>query len=215
MNHDTFVNERGVPNGLFLLHANITHYIKATWSINGDESPTHELVHMQYLMGNGGHLVQWLYHGIRTQAATPLQALRDKWNVDLDRELRDKEWNTIVEYPRKVSRSAKFKFIQLMIVHRAYLTPSRLHKMFQTTTDNCPRCQEHNTDLIHILWSCSRLQHFWKGVHEMLKEIAPGQRLYRSTLHIRSGYQEQKREPNWPLYQPAVDTSETHNHQTL
>lgn len=46
MNYDTFVNERGVPRTMFILHANIVRYIKTTWAPNGTEPQTHALVHM-------------------------------------------------------------------------------------------------------------------------------------------------------------------------
>lgn len=157
MTHDTFVREQGVPHNLFLLHAHAIRYVRSTWALEGTEPPTHELVNMQYLMGRGRNLTRWLYRGIRTHAATSLQVLRDKWNADLQRDLTDKEWAHLIEYQRTVSRNPIFKFIQLMIVHCAYLTPRRLHKMFPGTSDTCPRCHAPNADLLHMLWNCPRI----------------------------------------------------------
>lgn len=153
-NRLTFTREQGVPNNLFLLQANITRYVRSTWAPEGAEPPTHELVHMQYLMGRGSHLTRWLYRGTRTHAAVTLQTLREKWTTGLGRDLTGKEWGSLLEYPRKVSRNPKFKFIQLIIAHRAYLTPHKLHKMFPDTTDACPRCHTPNADLLHMLWNC-------------------------------------------------------------
>lgn len=174
MTHDAFVRVYGVPNTLFLLHANISCYIRITWAQDGTEPLTHELLNMQYMMGKGNHMTKWLYRGIHTVAAVSFQTVREKWNIDIGHELTNKEWNNILEYPRKVSRNPKFKFIQLMIIHRAYLTPSRLNAMFPDVADNCPRCQLHNAKLFHMIWNCPKLQYYWNfSVHKLLHDDTP------------------------------------------
>lgn len=81
-------------------------------------------------MGNGGHLAKWLYTGIQAHAAVALTTLRIKWSEDTGTELTDKAWANMLEHPKWVSRNAKLKFIQTMVLHRSYLTPLRIHRMF-------------------------------------------------------------------------------------
>lgn len=171
INHDTFMTKHGVPNTLFLTHAHISNYIKKTWVPAGHEPATNEFVHMQYLMGNGGHLVRWLYKGMRLAAGTLLHSLREKWTVELGKELTDKEWEGMLEYPRKTSRNPKFKLIQLMMVHRAYLTPYKINKMFPEASDCCPRCQAPQAQLLHMIWDCPKLANYWCEVHKLLGNI--------------------------------------------
>lgn len=83
----------------------------------------------------------------------------------------DKEWERVLEQPRKTSRNPKFKFIQLMILHRAYLTPYKLHKMFPETPDSCPRCQEPQAKLMYMIWACPKLAHYWSEVLQLLWNI--------------------------------------------
>lgn len=128
---------------------------------------------MQYMIGNGSHITKWLYRGVREVTETPLLSTRMKWDIDLGRELTDKEWRMALEYPRIISRNPKFKSIQLMILHRAYLTPNRLHTIYPEVSDSCPRCHALQTKLYHMIWSCPRLAHYWAGVQKILHDIAP------------------------------------------
>lgn len=122
-------------------------------------------------MGNGGHLVKWLYTGIRAHAAITLTALRNKWASDSDTEITDKAWSAILEHPKRVSRNAKLKFIQTMVLHRSYLTPQKIHKMYPEAQHCCPRCKGDEADFTHMLWSCPQLQNYWKDIPEVLNEI--------------------------------------------
>lgn len=174
IDHDTFVREQGVPNTLYLTHTQILRFICKGWAPDGKGPMTHELVHMIYLMGNGSHLTKWLAHGIKAHTAISLQSLREKCNVEIGRELTDKERKGFLEYPRKVSRNPKFKFIQLMILHRAYLSPHRLNMMFTDTNTECPRCHVPDADLLHMLWSCPRILVYLSTIQSILTAIAPG-----------------------------------------
>lgn len=117
-------------------------------------------------MGRGRHLIKWLYVGIRTHAALELTALRNTWAEDIGRDISDKEWSGLLAYPKSVSRNAKFKFIQTMVFHRAYLALNRLKRMFPYTQHHCPRCQSEEADLIHMLCVCPRIREYWNSVRQ-------------------------------------------------
>lgn len=172
MPHNNFRRMHDTPPALFILHAQISQYIHETWTPDGTELPTNALITMQYLMGTGAHLVKWITHGIRTERPDTLQSLREKWEGDTGRAFTDREWDTILGFPRKVSRSPKFKMIQLMLLHRAYLTPRRLHIMFPGTSDSCPRCLTSTAGLIHMIWDCPKLGHYWTAIHDILQTTA-------------------------------------------
>lgn len=99
-------------------------------------------------MGNGGHLVKWLYTGIRAPAAVTLTTLRTKWAADTNTEITDKAWGYILEHPKKVPQNAKLKFIQTMVLHRSYLIPQRIHRMFPDAQHCCPRSRGDDADFI-------------------------------------------------------------------
>lgn len=60
-----------------------------------------------------------------------------------------------------------------MILHRAYLTPYRLHLMYLEVSDCYPRCQATHAKLMHMLWNCPRLVQYWSVIHTLLQGIAP------------------------------------------
>lgn len=57
MPHNAFVQAHNIPPSSFLLHAQISQYIRGTWTPDSTEPPTNALLTMQYLMGAGAHLV--------------------------------------------------------------------------------------------------------------------------------------------------------------
>lgn len=60
-----------------------------------------------------------------------------------------------------------------MVLHRAYLTPNRLHTMYPGASDSCLRCQAPQAKLFHLLWNCPRIIHYWSEIHRILHGIAP------------------------------------------
>lgn len=46
---------------------------------------------------------------------------------------------------------------------RWYLTPRHMAKMFLNIEGRCWRCQGLQADFIHMWWTCTNLEKFWKG----------------------------------------------------
>lgn len=58
-----------------------------------------------------------------------------------------------------------------MILHRSYLTPSRLHRMFPDTPHHCPRCRGDAADFTHMIWSCPRLMPYWYNIRQHINTV--------------------------------------------
>lgn len=56
--------------------------------------------------------------------------LTDKWDEDLQLQLSDSDWSTILAYSPKVSRNASFKLIRYYYFHRGYFTPGKINLRF-------------------------------------------------------------------------------------
>lgn len=56
------------------------------------------------------------------------------------------------------------RVIQYKIVHRAYITPYRLHKIKTSLSLDCWRCAHAMGDFIHIFWSHSAFSVYWMQV---------------------------------------------------
>lgn len=122
-------------------------------------------------MGAGRHLATWIYKSIRDLSNKPLLRLRTQWEDEFKRQLHDGEWETALEFPKKLSRKARFKNIQFYILHKAYQTPARLQRFYPDTTILCPRCHSPDAQFQHMFWSCPTLNQYWAAILTSIKEI--------------------------------------------
>uniref|UniRef100_A0A803JR33 Reverse transcriptase domain-containing protein n=1 Tax=Xenopus tropicalis TaxID=8364 RepID=A0A803JR33_XENTR len=86
-----------------------------------------------------------------------------KWEKDIPT-LNDSQWQQALKTPVQVSLNYKYRLLQLYIIHRAYLTKSRLHRMDASISPMCNRCGQEEGTLIHTLWSCAKLNAYWAEV---------------------------------------------------
>lgn len=77
----------------------------------------------------------------------------------------------IINFAIKSSLCTKSQETNFKILTRWYLTPTRLHKCFPNTLDRCWRCREEEGSLLHIFWSCPRLENFWGEVRRITQKF--------------------------------------------
>lgn len=70
-----------------------------------------------------------------------------------------------------MSRNARLKFIQSLVLHRAYLTPHKIHRMFTEAQHQCPRCKADEANFLHMLWSCPHLLDYWNHIRRCISEV--------------------------------------------
>lgn len=70
------------------------------------------------------------------------------------------------------------------ILHRWYMTPMRLQKLYPETL--CWRECQHAGNLLHLLWSCDSLKRFWQGISTFISEISGIQFILTLTLALLS-----------------------------
>ena len=105
----------------------------------------------------------WLIQSLGDGALLALQKI---WERDLNLIFDDEEWNRVLKNVKTASRDAKIRLIQFKIVHCFYWTPYRLYRLGLKDTPYCWWCKTEDGDLTHALWSCTKIQDFWKKVHE-------------------------------------------------
>lgn len=52
-----------------------------------------------------------------------------------------------------------------------YYTPTKLRRLFPEASDRCWRCQREPGSMLHIFWSCDKLQHFWQEVRRISQKM--------------------------------------------
>lgn len=56
-------------------------------------------------------------------------------------------------------------------MHRMYLTPLRLSKIYPNSSSKCHRCKTCTGSVIHVFCECRKLKHFWKEVHDLAVKV--------------------------------------------
>lgn len=100
----------------------------------------------------------------------PLQSLRSKWVQD-GFELDDENWRDAVSSPRTVAIPANLCLVQLKILHRVYVTGSKLAHMGILGGNECRRRCGGTATFMHIIWECSKIQTYWQEIHQTLREV--------------------------------------------
>ncbi len=66
---------------------------------------------------------------------------------------------------------ARHSLIQFKVVHRAHISKVKLAQMFSGTSSLCNRCQCAEGTLIHMFWTCPKLEHFWRSIFNTLSVV--------------------------------------------
>lgn len=61
--------------------------------------------------------------------------------------------------------------IQFKCLHRSYLTPARLSKIFPTVSTECWRRSHSPADANHIFWRCPKILKFWEDITSCITEL--------------------------------------------
>lgn len=70
-----------------------------------------------------------------------------------------------------MSRELRTRLIQFKIINRVYWMPSRLHKVVLVDSSECWGCHDKEGTLVHMLWSCPKIQEFWSAIHVIVEEM--------------------------------------------
>lgn len=96
-----------------------------------------------------------------------LSGTRERWEADVG-EIADDQWKRILESGPLVLVSPSQQALHLLLLHRAYYTPKKLHRFGRRLDDKCPRCLETG-DLIHMMWRCPKLVRYWSEIVKMIE----------------------------------------------
>lgn len=164
-------SEFEISNKDFYKYLQLRHYI-ATLENTGQMSLT--LSDIEEIMVNSTTLkgkISVIYWALLDYNSSSLMSLRTVWQRDLEQDLDDELWtkiccNVFVSLSCNKVIEQNYKFM-----HRMYLTPVRLSKMFPTVSPECHRCKTCIGSLIHVFWNCSKLKQFWNEVHNLTTKV--------------------------------------------
>lgn len=94
-----------------------------------------------------------------------------QWERDLSMQLSAQEWTNVHTLIHKGSMNVQVQESAYKLFSRWYRTPLLLHRFNPTIPQTCWRCNTDTGSLLHIWWSCSKIQPFWKEVHTLITRI--------------------------------------------
>lgn len=97
--------------------------------------------------------------------------LLQKWETDLHRSFSEHQKQLILRFSWKSSFCTKIQETNYKILTRWYHTPHLLKMFYPNTSDRCWRCQMDRGMLLHIIWSCPKLKHFWLEVRRVTQKF--------------------------------------------
>lgn len=164
-------SEFDIPNQDFYKYLQLRHYI-TTLEKAGQMSFT--LSTIEEIIVNSTKLkgkISVIYGALLDHNSSSLISLRTVWQKDLEQDLDDELWdnmcnNVFVSLSCNKIIEQNYKFM-----HRMYLTPVRLSKMYPNVSSKCHRCKTCTGSLIHVFWNCKELKHFWNAVHNLTSKL--------------------------------------------
>ncbi len=112
-----------------------------------------------------------IYNLMINQASFSLDNIKRAWEEDLGGSLSDDTWNCVLKQVHSSSMCARHSLIQFKVVHRAHISKVKLAQMFPGTSSLCNRCQCAEGTLIHMFWTCPKLEHFWRSIFNTLSVV--------------------------------------------
>lgn len=94
-----------------------------------------------------------------------------KWEIDLGRTFSEDQKTNMIQSIFKTATCTKLQETNYKIISQWYRTPEILQKCFLNTSSECWRCQREQGTLLHVFWSCPRVEKFWKEVREIIQKF--------------------------------------------
>ncbi|KAM8977104.1 adhesion G-protein coupled receptor G2 [Pelodytes ibericus] len=154
------------------LYAQVRQYIQ---SLPGNNNPVVSLTTMESLCLESEpqrRLISTLHSLLVNIKYTTKPYFIREWEADCKVDLTDSQWKKIATVAHKCSASANIQENAYKIMTRWYKTPSKIHNIFPNVSDRCWRCANNKGDFLHIWWTCSKIQPFWKAIADILTEVA-------------------------------------------
>lgn len=97
--------------------------------------------------------------------------LKETWERTLDTQITDDQWKEAWKNAISLSVCNRVKAMQLKILHRAHISPSRRHKFEEELSPICLKCKTEEGDLVHCFWLCREIQKFCAVIEQEISGI--------------------------------------------
>lgn len=168
---DQLVFSFGLTKSDFFRFLQARHYVKSLvpeFPTMPSENPLDRFLSCNVLTKGS---VAIIYNLMINLACSSLDNIKRAWEEDLDRPLSEDTWNCILKQVHSSSICARHSLIQFKVVHRAHISKVKLAQMFPGTNPICNRCQCAEGTLIHMFWTCPKLEHYRRSIFLTLSAV--------------------------------------------
>jgi len=95
----------------------------------------------------------------------------DRWSVDLNCELDNIEWYSVIYDSYSCTNSVYLRSFIYKFAMRAIYPNYLLHKMKLSQSPLCPKCGQSNETIMHMFWECPTTKIFWRDILSWIKKI--------------------------------------------
>ncbi|XP_078506465.1 uncharacterized protein LOC144765829 [Lissotriton helveticus] len=155
------------------------------------------------------HAISLVYKKLINNLPDLLHDLKRRREAD-GLEIDEEEWRFALASPKEVAISSRLRLIQLKILHRVYISNTRLKRMGRSESDECRRGCGMIGSLFHMLWECPVLQAYWVKVVRCMrivwgKELRPELRFILPTEAEYVGIINQKEKQGEDLHKQTKE----------
>lgn len=161
MSFEQLVNEYNIPSSHYFRYQQVRVFVRKHFPSFPLTSPNDWMDEWleQDLNQRGG--VSRVYEDIQMIASPSLNHIRARWEEDLGSEMSDASWQSAIKRIHSTSMCIRHGLLQFKVLHRLYLSRSRLARMYPDVDPTCFRCCQAPATLYHMFWACPKLIQFW------------------------------------------------------
>ena len=107
------------------------------------------------------------------------------WINDLNMDVDEAVWGQIWESANNISVYNRARETQFRLLHSLQITPQFRHKLDNSKSELCTKCNVEVGSFIHCVWTCRYIDKYWKDVENRLQlifDIKPKKRSGESTV---------------------------------
>ena len=169
LQYNDFIFKYHIDNLPFTTYFGIVSAIPRHWRLNFGDSENISVPHQKFTKFIVARKeTKCVYRSLISQKVTVPRAVA-RWEHDYPDI--DFDWSRVFSLPFTSIRNPKVQYLQFRFIHRILATNTYLYKLNLSDTKICSFCNENDETLVHLFWSCSRIQSFWSELfHKCLKK---------------------------------------------
>ena len=181
---DDLKQQYDLPHTQFWRYLQVRHALQTIFGSRlQSPKPADKLHTILKVFGRGHEAAKYYKMLMESGGDGGVSALRLIWERDLGLSYDEQDLASICNY-RIMSRDMRVRLIKFKVLNRFYWTPSRLFRFDLKDAATYWKCGMDEGTLVHTLWSCPRINQYWKKIHCYIANVIKRQYVLCPKLYI-------------------------------